>query len=368
MKKIKVCLIGNLQSPHNLKLAEVLAHKKQLKIYFITPFEKKYPGIKTYYIPFKSSSNLLKTFINHYKFVVKAKNIIQKIQPDIVHGQSLNFYGIWAYLTGFRPLVVTLWGSDVNNYEKYIWLEKYLIKKTLKKSDLILTNSLVGSGEKAVKIGADRKKIKLMQFGINLNTFKPTGKSILREKLNLQNKKVVFCPRAIQPIYNIDILIKAFEKLAQKRNDLILALFEPDKDLYGKSINKLLGSLNLKEKVVFLPKTDNKNMVQYYLLADIVIILTSSEGCSSCFMEAMAMEKKIVLTNLPVLREWPGNYWKVPVRNIEITAQKIDESLRTINFKNSGRRNRDLIRKNGEITENFMRLENYYRELVVNKL
>ena len=393
MKKIKICLIANLQSPHNLKLAESLSHNKNLEIYFITPYKNQYSDIKTYYIPFKPSSNLLLTLINHYKFVKKAKAIIKDIKPDVIHGQSLNFYGIWAYLTGFCPLVVTLWGSDVNNYEKYFWPEKILIKKTLKKANLILTNSLIGSGNKAIKIGADPKKIKLMQFGIDLNVFRSGKTSSLKEKLNLQNKKILFCPRSIQAIYNIDVLIRAFAKVAQKRKDLILAIFEPGNDIYGENIKKLIDNFKLKNQIVFLPKVDNKDMVQYYLLADLVVMLASSEGCSSSFMEAMAMEKKIVLTDLPfleewpgnywkvpghsskkgksvktILEEWPGNYWKVPVRNTAVTSKKINDALKATDFTTLGRKNRELIRKNGEIVENFSRLENYYRQLVKNKV
>jgi glycosyltransferase involved in cell wall biosynthesis len=368
MKKIKICLIANLQSPHNLKLAESLSHNKNLEIYFITPYKNQYSDIKTYYIPFKPSSNLLLTLINHYKFVKKAKAIIKDIKPDVIHGQSLNFYGIWAYLTGFCPLVVTLWGSDVNNYEKYFWPEKILIKKTLKKANLILTNSLIGSGNKAIKIGADPKKIKLMQFGIDLNVFRSGKTSSLKEKLNLQNKKILFCPRSIQAIYNIDVLIRAFAKVAQKRKDLILAIFEPGNDIYGENIKKLIDNFKLKNQIVFLPKVDNKDMVQYYLLADLVVMLASSEGCSSSFMEAMAMEKKIVLTDLPFLEEWPGNYWKVPVRNTAVTSKKINDALKATDFTTLGRKNRELIRKNGEIVENFSRLENYYRQLVKNKV
>ena len=41
------------------------------------------------------------------------RRIVREIRPDVLHGHSARRYGWQAGLAGFRPYVVTVWGSDV---------------------------------------------------------------------------------------------------------------------------------------------------------------------------------------------------------------------------------------------------------------
>lgn len=363
--KIKVCLIGNLQSSHNINAVNYLKQESTLEIHFITPKKNHIPGIKTYYVPHLETKNIFRAAVSHFKTVKTIKKLVNHIKPDIIHGQPLNFPGIWAMLTNKHPLIVMIWGSDINNYEKYLWPEQYLIKRTLQKADLILTNCLIGSGQKAIQVGANQAKIKMLQFGIDLDIFKKQPVDALRKKFKLIGKKIIFCPRSIKSVYNIDITIQAFEMIARHRKDLILALMEPEESQYSRQIKTQIAASGVKNQIIFLPKVINSKIVDYYNLADIAIMVTTSEGCSSSFMEALACEKKIVLTRLPVLKEWPGKYWTVPVRDAAQTAQKLLEALDFPDqeFLPLGQKNRELVVRQGESTSNFQKLVNFYHEL-----
>lgn len=365
-KKIKVCLIGNLQSSHNINAVNHLKREKDLEIHFITPRPNQITGIKTYTVAHPETKNIFQVIANHYQTIKKIRAIVQKIQPDIIHGQSLTFFGIWAYLAKIKPLVVSIWGSDVNNYEKYIWPEQWLIRQTLRHADLILTNSMIGSGQKAIQFGADPAKMRLLQFGIDLDIFKKQNIDSLRRRLSLIGKKVIFCPRSIQPVYNIDVVIASFIKIAANNSNLTLALMTPGADSYGQKIKAQIKTSPAKNQIIFLPRVTNREMARYYNLADVIVSIASSEGNSSSFMEALACEKKMVVTNLPVLKEWPGKYWRVPVRDVPQTVQKLEEALEMPDqeFAPLGRKNRALVAAQGEVSENFHRLADFYREIV----
>ena len=39
--------------------------------------------------------------------------MLERIDAEVLHVHYLTGYGFWAWLSGFRPYVITVWGSDV---------------------------------------------------------------------------------------------------------------------------------------------------------------------------------------------------------------------------------------------------------------
>ena len=181
--------------------------------------------------------------------------------------------------------------------------------------------------------------------------------------------KIIFCPRTIGPIYNIDILILAFATIAEKDKNIRLALLENIADEnYLLEIEKLIIKYNLVDKVIFWTKVDNRRMVDYYNQAEVIVSISSSDGCSVSFLEAMACEKKIVATDLPYIQEWKNgkNLWQVPVRNVEATIIAISGALRypLSKWQKLGEANRRMVAEKAEINNNFEKLNKFYQSLI----
>lgn len=367
-QKIKLCVVGNLQSAQNIHLVDFFKKQPAYEVHFITYKPNKIPGVKTYYLPHKESNNIFSAIKNHYRTARKIKALVSQIEPDILHGQSINFAGIWAYLSGFRPLAITAWGSDVINYEQFIQPERWLIKKTLAGADL-LTGTSFGTQAKIDRILGYKKPYHLIHFGIDLAMFKKKNVEKLKQKLGLKNKTVIFCPRALKPLYNIDILLDAFAIVVKKYPDLRLALIEGNnQDAYVKNLKRQIRHLNLKNQVVFLSRVANNKMADYYNLAEVVVSIPNSDGCSVSFLEAMACEKKIVVSDLPYIKEWKkdNNLWVVPATDIRETVKAINLALNfpNKNFLIISRQNRKLILEKAEIKNNFLKLDYLYRRLI----
>lgn len=354
-RKIKLCLVGNLQSAQNQNLCQFFS-SKGYEIHFITTKPFSMAGVKMYFLGKNS-------FTPWYflKSLYKIRKIISKIKPDIVHGQDLVFGGIWAYLSGFKPFVATIWGSDINNYENFIGLEKFLIRKTLENANFV-TGTSQAIGEKAQKIGLPRKKWHLIHFGIDLELFKNN----LQKKAKL---KIIFSPRAIGLVYNTDILIEAFSQIAKINKNVRLALLLNYSDeKYLLEIEKKIIKYDLVDKVFFWPKVSNKEMVRYYNQAELIVSISSSDGCSVSFLEAMALGKKIIVTDLPYIKEWRKgqNLWIVPIRDIQATKKAILTALKYPDGKwqKIAKENFDLVDTKAEINNNFEKLNRLYRGLI----
>ena len=371
-QKTKLCLIGNLQSPQNINLVNFLKKKKNYEVHFITCKKNLISGIKTYFVNHQESSNIIWAVFNHFSTLIKIKIIVSRIKPDIIHGQGINFFGIWASFTNVRPLIVTAWGSDVMGYEKFIGPERFLIRRALKKADLIMGTSLAVK-EKIKKILGSNPPFSLVHFGIDLDVFKKKSASKLRKGLNLKNEKIIFSPRDYKVVYNINIIIEAFSRLVkQKPNCRLVLISREGPDM--QKIKNQIKRLKLEPKVIFLPKVPNQDMADYYNLADVVVSIPSSDGCSVSFLEAMACEKKIVVSDLPYIQEWVfdnvqtkgQNLWVVPVKDAPTTAQAIQEALDLFEkkFISVGRKNRQLVAQEAEINDNFQKLEQLYQGLI----
>ena len=68
--------------------------------------------------------------------IIKVKRLVKNISPDIIHGHFVSGGGCYAYLSGFKPLVVTAWGG-INSYSKHSFIKKILTRCTIKNANLI---------------------------------------------------------------------------------------------------------------------------------------------------------------------------------------------------------------------------------------
>lgn len=358
-KKIRLCLVGNIRSPQNQNLVEYFK-KRNYEIHFISTTNAKISGIKIYFLgePIANPWYFLRS-------LNRIQKLVKKIKPDLINGQDLVFGGIWAYLTGLKPLVTSVWGTDVFGYNRFPGYEKYLVRKTLQKSDRVYGPSMALKAQ-AVKIGLDPRKFQLIHFGVDLNIFRPQNVAFLKVKHRVKDEKIIFCPRTIAPIYNTDIVIETLARFknAKIKLFLIAAGAEPN---YLLAVEKLIIKYNLVDKVVFLPRLSAHEMADYYNLAEVVISLASSDGCASSFLEALSCQRKIIITDLPFTHEWQDAFfWSAPVRDSQKTYLTVKKALKysKTKFKKSGRQNRELIGERAELNANFEKLDQLYQELI----
>jgi glycosyltransferase involved in cell wall biosynthesis len=213
------------------------------------------------------------------------------------------------------------------------------------------------------------KRIETVHFGIDLQLFKPQKVDDLRKKLKLTNCRVIYCPRSIAPIYNTDILVEAFAEIASRKNLKLLLTVQNADESYLIEIEKKVIKYNLLDQIQFLPSLEFKEIPKLYNLADVVVSLTSSDGCSVSFLEAMALKKKIVATDLPYLKDWrkENNLWIVPVRDSSATAKALSKALEfpLKKWQPIGERNRQLVVQKAEINRNFEKLDGFYQKLLL---
>lgn len=207
-------------------------------------------------------------------FTLKGKGIkgyLSNIKPlrkklkgdnyDLVHAHySLSAFV--ASLTGAKPLIVSLMGSDVKAMPFFkIWIKLF--------AKFLWSTTIVKSQDMKESLGL--KNSIVVPNGVNYNCFKPLDKRDCQKLLGWENNKK-------------HILFAANPERAEKNFKL------------AKEAIAIINNSNI--EVHFLKDIDNKDVPLYHNAADVVLLTSLWEGSPNVIKEAMACNRPIVATNV----------------------------------------------------------------------
>ena len=295
------------------------------------------------------------------------RKAVARVEPDVLVAHFLTVNGWHAWLSGFHPYAVSLWGSDVFIAPKKWRIVNLLARLTLRSADLVTANSqALRLG--ALDLGAPPERTEVVQLGVDLTEFTAGPDPVaIRARLGLEGKRVIFSPRPIAPLYRQSVVVEA---LAQLPPDVVVLMSRfrarPD-DL--EAIERKARTMGLADRVMVLPEIEQAEVADFYRLADVVVSIPQSDSTAAVLLEALACEKQVVASDLPSVREW---LWEldpsflVPVDDpgataaavLSVLAQSPDERA------NLGSRARQIVVERADQARGLARVESLYRELV----
>lgn len=230
-------------------------------------------------------------------------------------------------ITVVHDLVALLFPAKHNR--KAVWMEKFFIKKAIKKSALICAVSKNTKKDLVKKIKCDEKKIHILH-----NAASEIFKQISTEKLAETIKKTDFPQHFIlitgtlEPRKNITSLIKAFAQISKKfsKHKLLIA---GKKGWYYDEIFKTVKDLELEGKVEFLGYVSDEDLITLYNLAEVFVYPSLYEGFGIPPIEAMQCGCPVVTSNTSSLPEVVSDAaLQVEPNNIEKMAYEIESLLK----------------------------------------
>jgi glycosyltransferase involved in cell wall biosynthesis len=229
------------------------------------------------------------------------RRALWSIRPDVLHAHFLTRYGWAARLSGFRPYVITVWGSDVFVTPRSSPHARLWAGRTLSNAALVTAVS-ADLARAAVELGAPPERIKIVQFGVDPQEFKPGSASdTLRSRLGLEGRRVVFSPRALRPIYRHEVAVRATALLPDDVT-LLLVDWQPNAE-YRAELVRLIDELGLGGQVRFVPPIPHEDLADYFRLSDVVVSLPTTDAFPVTALEAMACGTPLVMGELPSAHE-----------------------------------------------------------------
>ncbi len=310
------------------------------------------------------------------------RRIIKKIKPDLIHAGPIQNCAFIAVLSGFRPILAMSWGYDlVQDADSNLWM-KGITKYVLRNSAFFVSDANV-SRDKAVAFGMRPEKTVIFPWGTDIEYFQPkeeeSGALRLskgrKKKISTTNRKskivnqesvTFFCSRTWESIYGVDVLAKAFVKVAAHNPNVNLILLGGGSQ--GGKIRQILMNGGVMERVHFGGQVSHKDLPRWYHMADLYISPSHVDGSSVTLMEALASGLPCLVSNIAGNREWIEdgvNGWSFRDGDVEDLAEKISQAIQNRkSFKKIGEAARKTAEQKADWKKNFGKLLDAYQAAV----
>lgn len=319
-------MLAKIDSSHTKKWALALKDMGiEIALFSIHCPNKKdnwYKQLDYVYFPTKDiTSSGLFAKINYISLFLSLKKMIRDFEPNILHSHFATHYSFLGNISGFKKHVVTVWGSDVYVFPKKRKLNKFILEYNFKKASCIISTSNAMAKEVALYTN---KLVAVIPFGIDVDLFKP--QSIRKDT----NEIIIGNIKSLEPIYGIDVLIKAFQKLKLKFPEKRLKLVIVGKGSRLKDYQVLVSDLKLSEYVVFKGSVLVEEVPTILNTFNIFACLSRNESFGVSVIEAMACKIPVVVTKTPGFMEVvdsEDNGLFVEIDNIDDTVNKIERLI-----------------------------------------
>ncbi len=304
------------------------------------------------------------------RLVLDFRRVVKRLKPDIIHAGPIQTCAFIAALSGFRPILAKSWGYDlVHDAGKNAWM-KWVTRYTLTRSSHFIGDSNV-IRDKAVAFGMEPENITLFPWGVNIERFhprSPEGRMRNAEAKNRKSKTVnpksitLFCSRTWEAIYGVDVLAKAFVKVASANLDVNLVLLGGGSQ--GAKIRQILMNGGVMERVHFGGQVGQRDLPRWYHMADIYISPSHVDGSSISLLEALACGMPCLVSDIPGNKEWIEdgvNGWTFRDGDVDDLAEKILLAIKSRrSFKRIGIAARRTAEERADWKKNFGKLLDAY--------
>jgi len=292
--------------------------------------------------------------------MLRARRLVKKLKPDIVHAHYASSCGLTALVCGFHPTVVTVHGSDLTiGIKSRIW--RPVLKRIFEFADCINTVSpdLYSMAE---SLGIDPDKIKTLTLGIDTEKF-PLVK---RPQIDPSGVLRLVCTRRLESVFDHQTIIDALILLKEKKVDFQMT-FIGDGSLLG-VLKQRVRDAKLDTCLNFTGRVNNNELPEILGRHDIYLSASHWDGASLSLLEAMAVGLFPIVSDIKANSSWLDN-------NADGLLHKVGDAndlarciLRLRDNPQlaiaAGRRNRRKVIESGDRKMNMRQLEKIYQSLI----
>lgn len=368
---MRVCVICELNSIHSQRWIRFFTNRGH-EVHVIAPYPPypiKIEGATLYWLKRKLGVKGINKVINYLRLIIRSYLHIKTIRPDLLNVLFLTDYGFFGALSRFHPFVTIPWGSDVlrHPFQKKFW--HFINSYALKKSDLVICNSKPMYQTLVKKIGVPENKImNIIWSGVDFNLFHYEDTVVMKKRLGLENKIVLFSSRYFEAIYNIDCIILMFAEFKREipNSQLMIA----GEGSLKKSLINLCEKLNFESEVTFLGKIPSSKYRNYLNVSDLYLTVPASDSCASSLLEAFACKRIIVASDIEANRAWiknGENGWLVNPKDPKLFSQTCVRAINKPISRSAIEKNFEIVKNKADHYSNMMMIEKKFYQITTTK-
>jgi L-malate glycosyltransferase len=299
-------------------------------------------------------------------FLPEFQSLVAELQPDLLHAGPVQGCGYVAALSGFHPLLITSWGSDLlldaNCNEQWTKATKVALNRA---DGFFCDCDAVRTAAQGFAAIPD-SRIAQFPWGIERRSFSSEGP--VPPSLALDPKVVrIICTRSWEPLYGIDVLLEAFRQANGVDDRLRLLLL--GEGSMADAVHSFISKAGLNELVMTPGRISRNDLPDWFRAANGYVSCALADGTSVSLLEAMATGLPVIATDIASNREWiteGQNGWLAAAGCPEDFAGKM---LKLANLDPSEReaireRNQKIVATRADWDKNFPILLDLYERMV----
>ena len=331
----KILFLADASSIHTQKMADLFSdHGYYVEIVSLLPAESSKHNV---HIIESKAYNKRKSNLEYNRFgvlidsVKYCRKIINRFKPDFVHAHFASSYGLFGALSGFKPLIVSIWGYDAIIFPKLSNLNRIILKFVFHRADKIFATSEFLCKESRIYT---TKSITRTPFGVDIEKFNC--------KKNDSENFIVGITKGLRLLYGYKYLIEAIEIVKKDIPEIELQIIGEGED--REKIEKIIEQKNMENKVKLFGRIPHEKIEKYICNFDVAVfpsIEYESFGVSVLEVAASGVPSIVSdIGGLPEVIEDNKTGFLVPPKNAKEIAKKIlllynDRELRWEMSKNA---------------------------------
>jgi len=293
---MKILLLAEAKSPHTIKWVNALSSNCEAISLLsfrnadptLFPKNVRINSLQHEYTKHQAEPSKL----SYLKLLKLLKKEIKDFRPDILHAYYASSYGLIGALSGFKPYVISVWGSDVFEFPNKSLFHKTILKYNLKCANQIQSTSEIMAIETKKYTHTE---IVTIPFGIDIQIFTP--------KKNESKAIVIGTIKWLEPIYGIHFLIEAFDLVCLQKPETDLRLLIVGEGSQRQNLEALVKEKGLSDRVEFVGGVQASETPKYHQRISIFAALSLQESFGVAVLEAAACGVPAVVTNVGGLPE-----------------------------------------------------------------
>ncbi len=216
--------------------------------------------------------------------------------------------------------------------------------------------------------GCPRHKMVVIPSGIDTGRFRSLPDADFRARFGLPaDKLIVGAVTRMRVVKGVEEFIRGMGLLRDRRPDVHAVMV--GEVLLDEKLGNLVRALRLENHLTLLGA--RSDMPEVYSTFDVFVLSSHGEGMSNALLEAMAMEKPVVATDVggtgEVVRHWQSGLL-VPAKDPPALAAAINEVLaEPARAREMGRRGRRIVEENFSAQAMVRQMERLYCDLAARR-
>jgi D-inositol-3-phosphate glycosyltransferase len=162
--------------------------------------------------------------------------------------------------------------------------------------------------EEAIRLGADRRVVRVIPSGVDVEHFRPIERATARAALGLPAEQaIVLFVGTLEPRKQIDRLLLTLPRVRQSVPSATVVVIGTGQVAGAgdqtRVLERIVREHGLEEAVRFVGRVTDADLVRWYSAADVFALPSSSEGQGIAALEAMACELPVVASAVGGLLE-----------------------------------------------------------------